>query len=157
MTENELLRKRFNKAARTGDFLFRHYKNLEETAMQAEIAAKTCWLCGGPINTRPLTAGTTAFVYLKPDAEARLLAEIAAGETPTVSASDFLAICGRCLWQLSRTRQKAKEGLKNGKIGQVNRFIEGVRTSLEAGEYKTMIERFGIAKNAVLHGREYEN
>ena len=120
--------------------------------MQAEIAAKTCWLCGGPVNTRPLTAGATAFVYLRPDAEARLLAEIAAGETPTVSASDFLAICGRCLWQLSRTRQKAKEGLKNGKIGQVNRFIEGVRASPEHAEYKTMIERFGIAKNAVLHG-----
>ena len=76
--------------------------------MQAEIAAKTCWLCGGPINTRPLTAGTTAFVYLKPDAEARLLAEIAAGETPSVSAGDFLAICGGCLWQLSRTRQRPR-------------------------------------------------
>ena len=110
MTENELLRKRFNKAARTGDFLFRHYKNLEETAMQAEIGARSCWLCGGPINTRPLTAGTTAFVYLKPDAEARLLAEIAAGETPTVSASDFLAICGGCMRKLTRTRQKAEEG-----------------------------------------------
>jgi hypothetical protein len=110
MTENELLRKRFNKAARTGDFLFRHYKNLEETAMQAEIAAKTCWLCGGPINTRPLTAGTTAFVYLKPDAEARLLAEIAAGETPSVSAGDFLAICGRCMRRLTRTRQKTEGG-----------------------------------------------
>ena len=52
---------------------------------------------------------------------------------------------------------KAKEGLKNGKIGQVNRFIEGVRASPEHAEYKTMIERFGIAKNAVLHGREYGN
>jgi len=110
MTENELLRKRFNKAARTGDFLFRHYKNLEETAMQAEIAAKTCWLCGGPINARPLTAKTVACVYLRADAEARLLAEIAAGETPTVSASDFLAICGGCMRRLTRTRQKAEEG-----------------------------------------------
>ena len=111
MTENELLRKRFNKAARTGDFLFRHYKNLEETAMQAEIAAKTCWLCGGPINTRPLTAKSVASVYLRADAEARLLAEIAAGETPTVSASDFLAICGGCMRKLTRTRQKAEEGV----------------------------------------------
>ena len=110
MTENELLRKRFNKAARTGDFLFRHYKNLEETAMQAEIAAKTCWLCGGPINTRPLTAKSVASVYLRADAEARLLAEIAAGETPTVSADDFLAICGGCMRKLTRTRRKAEEG-----------------------------------------------
>ena len=111
MTENELLRKRFNKAARTGDFLFRHYKNLEETAMQAEIAAKTCWLCGGPINARPLTAKTVACVYLRADAEARLLAEIAAGETPTVSADDFLAICGGCMRKLTRTRRKAEEGI----------------------------------------------
>jgi len=152
MTEAAILKKSLRQAIRAGSFLQGRCGNFDRAALDAEIAAKTCWLCGGPINTRPLTAGTTAFVYLKPDAEARLLAEIAAGETPTVSASDFLAICGRCLWQLSRTRQKAKEGLKNGKIGQVNRFIEGVRASPEHAEYKTMIERFGIAKNAVLHG-----
>jgi hypothetical protein len=108
MTENELLRKRFNKAARTGDFLFQHYKNLEEAAMQAEETAKTCWLCGGPVNARPLTAKTFAFVYLRPDAEARLLAEIAAGEMPSVSAGDFLAICGGCMRKI--TRKKNWEG-----------------------------------------------
>jgi hypothetical protein len=80
------------------------------------------------------------------------LAEIAAGETPTVSADDFLAICGGCMRKLTRTRRKAEEGLKNGKIGQVNRFIEGVQACPEAGEYKTTAGQFGIEKNAVLQG-----
>jgi len=105
-----ILKKSLRQVIRAGNFLQGRCSGFDYAALDAEIAAKTCWLCGGLINTRPLTAGTTAFVYLKPDAEARILAEIAAGETPTVSASDFLALCGRCLWQLSRTRQKAKEG-----------------------------------------------
>ena len=38
------------------------------------------------------------------------------------------------------------------KMGQVNRFIEGVQACPEAGEYKTMAGQFGIEKNAVLQG-----
>ena len=37
------------------------------------------------------------------------------------------------------------------KMGQVNRFIEGVQACPEAGEYKTTAGQFGIEKNAVLH------
>jgi hypothetical protein len=38
------------------------------------------------------------------------------------------------------------------KMGQVNRFIEGVQACPEAGEYKTTAGQFGIEKNAVLQG-----
>jgi hypothetical protein len=110
MTEIARLKKQFKQVTRAGAFLQGRCGNFNRAALDAEIAAKTCWLCGGPVNTRPLTAKTVAFVYLRPDAEARLFAEIAAGETPTVSASDFLAFCGRCMRKLTRTRQKAKEG-----------------------------------------------
>ncbi len=106
----EILKKSLRQVIRAGNFLQGRCSGFDRAALDAEIAAKTCWLCGGPVNTRPLTAGTTAFVYLKPDAEARLLAEIAAGETPSVSAGDFLAICGRCMRRLTRTRQKTEGG-----------------------------------------------
>ena len=152
MTEAAILKKSLRQAIRAGSFLQGHCGNFNQAAEKAEINARTCWLCGGPINTRPLTAKTVACVYLRADAEARLLAEIAAGETPTVSADDFLAICGGCMRKLTRTRRKAEEGLKNGKIGQVNRFIEGVQACPEAGEYKTTAGQFGIEKNAVLQG-----
>jgi hypothetical protein len=117
MTEIARLKKQFKQAARAGAFLQGRCSGFDRAALDAEIAAKTCWLCGGPINTRPLTAKSVASVYLRADAEARLLAEIAAGETPTVSASDFLAICGGCMRRLTRTRQKAEEGLKNAQNG----------------------------------------
>ena len=45
-----------------------------------------------------------------PDIVTMMQAEIAAGETPTVSADDFLAICGGCMRKLTRTRQKIKKG-----------------------------------------------
>ena len=106
----EILKKSLRQVIRAGNFLQGRCSGFDRAALDAEIAAKTCWLCGGPVNTRPLTAETTAFVYLKADTEARLLAEIAAGETPTVSASDFLAICGGCMRKLTRTRQKIKKG-----------------------------------------------
>ena len=113
----EILKKSLRQVIRAGNFLQGRCSGFDRAALDAEIAAKTCWLCGGPVNTRPLTAGATAFVYLRPDAEARLLAEIAAGETPTVSADDFLAICGGCMRKLTRTRRKAEEGLKNAQNG----------------------------------------
>ena len=111
MTEAAILKKSLRQAMRAGSFLQGRCGNFDRAALDAEIAAKTCWLCGGPINARPLTAKTVACVYLRADAEARLLAEIAAGETPTVSADDFLAICGGCMRKLTRTRRKAEEGI----------------------------------------------
>ncbi len=111
MTEAAILKKSLRQAIRAGSFLQGHCGNFNQAAEKAEINARTCWLCGGPINTRPLTAKTVACVYLRADAEARLLAEIAAGETPTVSADDFLAICGGCMRKLTRTRRKSEEGI----------------------------------------------
>jgi len=110
MNEIARLKKQFKQNARTGVFIQGRCVGFDRAALDAEINARTCWLCGGPINARPLTAKTVACVYLRADAEARLLAEIAAGETPTVSADDFLAICGGCMRKLTRTRRKAEEG-----------------------------------------------
>ena len=110
MNEIARLKKQFKQAARAGAFLQGRCSGFDRAALDAEIAAKTCWLCGGPINTRPLTAKSVASVYLRADAEARLLADIAAGDAPTVSADDFLAICGGCMRMLTRTQRKAKEG-----------------------------------------------
>jgi len=50
--------------------------------------------------------------------------------------------------------QRKKEGLKNGKIGQVNRFIEGVWACPEAGEYKNTAGQFGADKIRDFDGRE---
>ena len=108
MTEAAILKKSLRQAIRAGSFLQGRCSGFDRAAIDAEISARSCWLCGGPVNTRPLTAKTVAFVYLKPDAEARLLAEIAAGEMPSVSAGDFLAICGGCMRKI--TRKKNWEG-----------------------------------------------
>ena len=60
--------------------------------------------------------------------------------------------CTLHLYRFGHDPQRKKEGLKNGKIGQVNRFNEGVWACPEAGEYKTTAGQFGIEKNAFLQG-----
>ena len=60
--------------------------------------------------------------------------------------------CALHQYRFGHDPQRKKAAQKMPKMGQVNRFIEGVQACPEAGEYKTMAGQFGIEKNAVLQG-----
>jgi hypothetical protein len=62
--------------------------------------------------------------------------------------------CALHQYRFGHDPQRKKEGLKNGKIGQVNRFIEGVWACPEAMGYKTMTGQFGADKIRDFDGRE---